>query len=336
MGYSYETYELANKILESVRAKNVRENEKKKRLFYMRFNRAREIETLLSQTAVSVAKSVLNGNDTKEQLKKLKNFNLSLQNELNEILTNANLPLNYLEVSYDCNKCKDTGYVDGKMCECFKKLLRSETYKRLNNLSPLSLSTFDSFNLEYYSSEETGTGVSNRRKMERILNHCINYADKFNLDSENLFMNGATGLGKTHLSLAIANTAINKGFGVIYASTPAIVSKLEKERFRRTEDNEDSEIHLINCDLLILDDLGTEFQTTFSNSTIYNIINSRILYNKPTIISTNIPPKKIQTSYSERLVSRLWGHYKLLNFCGQDVRTKLGAQKAKKSMSAEC
>lgn len=331
MGYSYEIYELANKTLENVRAKNIRENEKKKRLFYMRFNRAREIEKLLSQTAIAAAKSVLNGNDAKKQLEKLKNTNLLLQNELNEILVNANLPLNYLEVKYDCNKCKDTGYIDGKMCECFKKLLRSETYKKLNDLSPLSLSTFNTFDLDHYSSEDTETGVSNKRKMERILNYCINYADKFNLESENLFMNGATGLGKTHLSLAIANTAINRGFGVIYASTPAIVSKLEKERFRRIDDNEESEIHLIECDLLILDDLGTEFQTTFSNSTIYNIINSRILYHKPTIISTNIPPKKIQTSYSERLVSRIWGDYRLLNFCGQDMRSKLGAQKAKES-----
>ena len=335
MGYSYEIYELANKTLENIRAKNIRENEQKKRLFYMRFNRAKEIEKILSQTAIIAAKAVLNGNNAKVQLEKLKNTNLLLQKELNEILVSANLPLNYLEVKYDCNKCRDTGYIDGRMCDCFKKLLRSETYKKLNNLSPLSLSTFDTFNLDHYSSDETGTGISNKRKMERILNYCINYADKFNLDSENLFMNGATGLGKTHLSLAIANTVINRGFGVIYASTPAIVSKLEKERFRRIDGNEDSEIYLLECDLLILDDLGTEFQTTFSNSTIYNIINSRILYNKPTIISTNIPPKKIQTSYSERLVSRIWGDYRLLNFCGQDMRSKLGAQKAQKSKCTE-
>ena len=110
---------------------------------------------------------------------------------------------------------------------------------------------------------------------------------------------------------------------------PSIISKLEKERFRYSENNDETELHLISCDLLILDDLGTEFQTNFSNAAIYNIINSRILYNKPTIISTNIPPQKIQTNYSERLVSRLWGHYRLINFCGQDIRSKLGKEKAR-------
>lgn len=335
MGYSYEIYNIARKSIESIRAKNLSEHEKKKRLFYMRFNRAKEIERLLSQTAIVAAKLVLKGNNSKEQLNKLKDNNLLLQNELNQILINANLPLNYLEVKYDCKKCEDTGYIDGKMCECFKNLLRTVTYQRLNSLSPLSLSTFNTFDLNHYSSESNETGISNRTKMERILNYCVNYANNFSLRSENLFMTGATGLGKTHLSLAIANSVINKGFGVIYASTPTIISKLEKERFRRVDGNQDSEIYLIECDLLILDDLGTEFQTPFSNSAIYNIINSRILYGKPTIISTNIPPKKIQVNYSERLVSRIWGDYRLLNFCGQDMRSKLGAQKAQKSKREE-
>lgn len=328
MSYSYEIYELANRALEQRRNKNARENEKKKKLLHIRFKRIAEIEKLLSQTAIIAAKAVLSGENAKIQLEKLKETNLKLQKELSDILKSANLPSNYLDMHYDCEKCKDTGFVDGKMCTCLKSILRYETYNQLNKLSPLSLSTFESFSLDYYS-DASDASPSNRSRMERIFDYCVNYAKKFSLNSENLFMNGATGLGKTHLSLAIANEVIKNGFGVVYVSMPSIISKLEKERFRYSENNDETELHLISCDLLILDDLGTEFQTNFSNAAIYNIINSRILYNKPTIISTNIPPQKIQTNYSERLVSRLWGHYRLINFCGQDIRSKLGKEKAR-------
>ena len=159
--------------------------------------------------------------------------------------------------------------------------------------------------------------------MEKILNFCKAYASRFSSSSDNLFMQGATGLGKTHLSLAIANTLINRGHNVIYTSTPNIISKLEKEHFNHTFQDEETEKHLIDCDLLILDDLGTEFQTSFSNATIYNIINSRIMYQKPTIISTNLSVKEIQAAYSKRLVSRIMGNYKRLFFLGNDIRQAL-------------
>ncbi|MBR1779044.1 MAG: ATP-binding protein, partial [Clostridia bacterium] len=312
-----------NEKLQKKRTQHIKELEEKRKAICIRFKRIPQIEAALSQTAIATAKAILNGKNTKEELTKLKEINLKLQNELKEILKKASLPTNYLELKYDCEKCKDTGYIDGKMCTCLKNMLRAETYNQLNALSPLSLSTFDSFDLHHYED-------SNRVKMEKILNYCIEYAKNFTKNSDNLFMNGATGLGKTHLSLAIANELIKKGVGVIYVSTPNIVTKLEKEKFRYNEEWKDNtESHLVNCDLLILDDLGTEFQTTFSNATIYNIINSRILYDKPTIISSNMSPQKIQNSYSERLVSRLWGHYKLISFCGKDIRSKIGTEKAK-------
>ena len=133
-------------------------------------------------------------------------------------------------------------------------------------------------------------------------------------------MQGATGLGKTHLSLAIANVVLNKRFGVIYGSTPNILSKLEKERFRYTRTYEDSEKYLLDCDLLILDDLGTEYSTAYSSSTIYNIINSRIMMSKPTIISTNLSVRELEKVYSERLVSRIMGNHLRLRFLGTDIR----------------
>lgn len=328
MSYSPEIYEKALKALEAKRAENIKNSEKRKSLFFLKNKRASEIEKLLSRTSISAAKAVIGGKNCKEQLKILKEKNLSLQKELNEILKKNNLPSDYLEVQYCCKKCKDTGFIDGKMCSCLKQILKKEAYEELNALSPLSLSSFDTFSLDYYPPDSAEDGVFIKSKMKKILNFCAEYSKNFSNNSENLFMTGKTGLGKTHLSLAIANEVINKGFGVIYASTPNIISKLERERFKKDGTFENTESHILNCDLFILDDLGTEFQTSFSNSTIYNLINSRILYKRPTIISTNYSIQEIQKNYSERLVSRLWGHFKLLSFAGHDIRSQIASEKA--------
>ena len=274
---------------------------------------------------------MLTGKNVKDQIKALRYDNLKLRKKLKVILQSLNLPEDYLEPKYSCNECLDTGYVKGKMCNCFKKILRNEAYSALSHLSPLPLSSFRTFNLDYYGETYIAGNVNYvRTKMQKIYNYSVVYANEFGISSENLFMTGETGLGKTHLSLAIADVVIKKGFGVIYASVPNIVSKLEKEKFRYSGDENTLE-HLIQCDLLILDDLGTEYRTQFSSSVIYNVINSRILYKKPTIISTNCSLKSIETDYSKRLVSRLWGNYRLLNFCGKDIR----AEKAKKKAAAE-
>lgn len=323
MGYSSDIYRQAEKTICDIRKKQEEKNEMKKQLFYKRFKRAKEIENALSRTSAIAAKAVLNGFDVHKKLEELKHNNLILQKELEQILISANLPLDYLEPEYCCNLCHDTGFVDGKMCECFKKILKDIAYNSLNKTSPLSLCTFESFNLNFYPQTPNERGIAPKTKMEKIFNYCKNYANGFSLSSKNLFMQGATGLGKTHLSLAIANTVINSGFSVIYTSCPNIVSKLEKERFSYGNKGNscETEQYLIECDLLILDDLGTEFQTNFSNATLYNIINSRIMYEKPTIISTNLSLKEIQKSYSERLVSRLMGTYMMLYFIGQDIRS---------------
>lgn len=306
--------------LELVRKTQIGQSELRKKAFYGQVKKAGEIEAQLSRTAIDSAKAVLSGANAKEKLTELKNKNLALQKELESLLIAANLPLDYLDVKYNCKICKDTGYVDGVMCCCLKNLIKKITYEDLNRLSPLSLSTFEAFDVNFYPNENSKDGVNICTHMERILNFCKTYAFHFNENSENLFMQGATGLGKTHLSLAIANALINRGHNVIYASTPNIVSKLEKEHFNHNSYGEETEKHLVDCDLLILDDLGTEFQTSFSSATIYNIINSRIMYQKPTIISTNLSVKEIQSAYSKRLVSRIMGNYKRLFFLGNDIR----------------
>lgn len=331
MGYSKEVFDVACKVIESRRRNAVLEAEQRKYDFYKMYPRAEEIEKSLSKTAIQVGRAILNGQNTVEQLTRLKEYNLKLQNELSNILKGAGLPNDYLEVHYSCPICSDEGYVDGKMCGCLKQALRAEAYNRLNSLSPLELSTFESFSLDYYSNRPLHEGVpSPRRRMTNIFNFCEDYAVDFSLSSENLLLQGGTGLGKTHLSLAIAKAAIDKGYGVIYTSAPNIISRLERERFRYSRDSEnETEQYLINCDLLILDDLGTEFATSFSNASVYNLINSRIMLRKPTIISTNLTIKELERNYTERLTSRIIENYIKLEFLGEDVRQKKCIMKRK-------
>lgn len=323
MSIKAETLHQAEAELEFLRKTQIEKNEVRKKQFYKKFSKAKDIESQLSRTAINSAKAILSGANAKEKLIELKNKNLSLQKELEALLISANLPTDYLDVKYNCNKCNDMGYIDGIMCDCLKNLIKKITYKNLNRLSPLSLSTFEAFNINFYPDKDSSDGVNIKSHMARVFNFCKNYASTFSKNSENLFLQGATGLGKTHLSLAIANSVINSGYNVIYTSAPNILSKLEKEHFNHNFHDEETEKHLTECDLLILDDIGTEFQTSFSSAMIYNIINSRIMTQKPTIISTNLSFKEIQSAYSKRLVSRIMGSYKRLFFIGNDIRQLL-------------
>lgn len=319
MGYSREIYESAGRILLE-RRKNAEEKaSERKAAFYQRCPEAGKIESVLSRTAIAAAKAVLGGGSTKEQLTRLKQENLALQKRLKELLKSFGHSEDYLEPDYCCKLCGDTGYIDGRMCECMKKLLRSQAYDTLNALTPLKLSTFGSFSLDYYADKPDGdTSKSPRSIMEAVYGNCLRYADSFSLSSPSLIMQGATGLGKTHLSLAIANTAIQKGFGVVYCSVNNMITKLEREHFGRDEGNTDR--LLLECDLLILDDLGTEFKTAFSCAEIYNIVNTRLMAQKPTIISTNLSIQELQERYTERFASRIMGDYVRVLFCGRDNR----------------
>lgn len=319
MGYSREIYDAAEWELAERRKKAEEEAAERKEAFYRRCPKAQRIETLLSSTALAAARAVLGGGSAKEQLGRLKMNNQALQDELISLLQAEGYTKDYLEPKYSCKFCGDTGYIDGKMCDCMKNLLRAESYRRLNALTPLSLSTFESFSLDYYPGnvEEEGS-KSPRSIMEGVLSNCRKYAANFSLSSPSLIMQGGTGLGKTHMSLAIANTVIQKGFGVIYCSVNNIITKLEREHFGR--DDGDTGKSLLECDLLILDDLGTEFRSAFSSAEIYNIVNTRLMTQKPTIISTNLSIQELQERYTERFASRIMGDYVRVTFCGRDNR----------------
>lgn len=322
MGYSNEIYIKAREELNRRRQSAFDEQERRKAELYKKQPKAREIERELAQTAINSAKAVLAGGDVKAEIKKQSELSMELQNDLKTILKNEGLPEDYLDEKFTCSKCDDRGNVDGKMCECMKKLLMDLACKQLNDLTPLAGKGFENFDLSFYSDTQNESGANPRKRMESILSICRNYAENFTKDAVSLLMQGETGLGKTHLALAIAEEVTKQGYSVIYGSVPNIVSNLEKEQFGKSTNTINVAEKLLECDLLILDDLGTEFRTTFTISSIYNIFNQRIIMGKPVIISTNLTAKELEDVYSQRLLSRIVGYCKLLPFVGEDIRIK--------------
>lgn len=323
LGYSREIYDEVQQKLYRIRNKAWDELTRRKEFFYKRFPEAANIERELSATSVEAAKAVLSGSDSSVELVKLREKNKDLKQRLSSILQRVNLPEDYLEIKYNCPECEDEGFIDGIMCKCMKNMLKLEAYNKLNELSPLETSSFDNFSVNYYSDAPMHDGEqSPRERMTLIFNFCKKYAENFKKNSPSLLMTGNTGLGKTHLSLAIAREAINKGFGVIYTSTQNMISNMEKEKFRGYAASNESEKHYADCDLLIIDDLGTEYATPFSSAAVYNVINSRIMRGKPTIISTNLSMRELEKYYTQRMVSRIIGNNIRLEFLGSDVRQK--------------
>ncbi len=318
MGYSREVYDAAMAELNRRKNRAEQEAQERKNAFYQICPRAREIQQELAATASQTARAVFSGGNGAQAMERLREKSLGLQKEREALLMQVGLEKDALLPRYQCSHCEDTGYIDGKMCDCLKGLLRQEAYRSLNEMTPLTLSGFDQFELRYYSDHSDGGEPSPRAHMAQIFSFCQDYAAHFSQHSESLLFQGRTGLGKTHLSLAIARKVIGKGFGVVYGSVQNFVSTLEKERFGRSDG--DTNQVLLHCDLLILDDLGTEFSTAFVTAALYNLINTRLMAEKPTIISTNLSMKELLERYGERMVSRMIGGYIRFEFAGKDIR----------------
>lgn len=326
MGYSSSVYKTAADRLFERRLKAERDADRRRKAIYSEIPRVKELEKEISACGIKAARAVIKGDDVQPEIEKLRDKNLAMQKELKDLLASNGYSKNVFEPHYICKKCGDTGYYDenGKtlVCSCLKNMLVACACEELNRTAPLALSTFDSFSLDYYDKrEDPDLGTSPYIQMSKILAYCRNYAEKFRKNSESLLMKGATGLGKTHLSLAIANEVIKKGFGVIYASAPSLMTRLEKSYFSNSDD--DSALNmLIESDLLIIDDLGTEIHGQFSVSLLYNIFNSRMLSNKPIIINTNLTMRELEKIYTERFVSRINGNARKLDFLGDDIRIR--------------
>ena len=316
MAYSRETYEKAELELKRRRKNALLAREKRHDEVIEKIPEILELEDTMSKTGLATFKAVGLKEGGEDYIMNLARINLDAQNKRRDLLKKNGFPEDYLDVYYTCKKCEDKGAKNGFVCECFKTLLQSIEYERLCSKLPIDKCRFDNFRLDYYPD---GAGISPKKRMEKVLKFCKAYAEDFSKNSPSLLFYGMTGLGKTHLSLAIAGKAVEGEFGVIYTSAQNLFNRLEREKFGRAEDC-NTEQTILDCDLLIIDDLGAEFNTQFTVSALYNIVNSRGLEGKPTIISTNLTPEMISKTYTDRIASRILSDYTIIQFDGADVR----------------
>lgn len=285
--------------------------------------KAPEIDSLYNkilQTSIDLSKAILTRSDNIEKIiDELKNKNLENQLFIKVMLKEFGYPEDYLKAKFTCPICNDSGYVNGNRCQCFNELIKKYTVDELNESCKIELHDFDEFNLGLYSNiPDEKSGIIPRERMNEILIQCKNYVDTFSKNSCSLFFLGKTGLGKTFLSSMIAKSLIEKGFNVVFDSINNFLIMAENEHFGRSNGNTVETI--INADLVILDDLGSEFSTPFNNSTLYNIINTRINMEVPTIVSTNLSLSELNEKYDDRIISRLTGMYTPFRFFGTDIR----------------
>ena len=232
--------------------------------------------------------------------------------KLSSALVSAGLPEDYLEAPHTCKLCNDKGIHMGQFCECRKQILNRYAYEMLSDISSIDGCDFNTFDLGYYDEAQ-------RKIMTKLLEACRRYAAEFSHKNPNLLFMGAPGLGKTHLSLAIAREVVGNGKHVIYASAGRLIERLVDSAMGNEREDEYRQL-CYNCDLLLLDDLGTEYKTHVTKTEVYNIINARIIEQHPTIISTNLSVKELETTYDQRIFSRLIGNYVTSRFDGKDIR----------------
>lgn len=322
MIYSNELFDEAREIIDARRQEAEAQTALRLAAFEKREPRYKELkQEMIDAVREAVAAVNLDRESAEKLLIKQRDRNLNAQKEIKELLRAHGLPEDYLETKYTCPKCGDTGCVGIELCSCFTELLQKLAFDEANKLSPLRFCTFDDFRLDYYSDEVIEEyGCSPRTRMNDILTLCKEYAADFDTNSQNLYMCGETGLGKTHLSLAIAGEVIKKGYRVLYNSAQNIFNTLQKEYFGKTENRGKYESMVLECDLLIIDDLGAEFSSQFTDAALYNIINTRINMRLPTVISSNLSPRQAEERYTRRISSRIIGDYLCLRFIGGDIR----------------
>ena len=323
MAYSRAIVQRAEARLQSEKEQNERSSRARIAAIYEKEPRLGEIERELRRTAAHVlAATFRRQGDPVAAMQQLKKENLALQQERDWILQAEGLEPDDLTVQPICPTCGGTGYVGAAMCECLKELCRQEQKKELTSLLGSGRETFENFRLDLYPAEYSeSVRTSPRALMQRNFNHCRKYAQNFTMQSGNMLFSGATGLGKTFLSACIARTVADRGYSVVYDTAIHLFSDFEAEKFGMSqEENRGLSQRYLQCDLLIIDDLGTEMTTQFVCSALYHVVNTRLMESRPTIISTNLTPEQLSVRYSPQIASRLLGTYRLIQFVGQDIR----------------
>ena len=294
---------------------------------YQKLPQVAQIDQQLRRTIVDIiAASLRSGDDPAPAIGEVQRKNQALQERRAQLLLENGYPADALDGRPACPTCGDTGWVGANMCSCLKKLCAQEQIRELSKLLDLGEQSFDSFRLDYYSQTPwPGRGASPRENMELVYEVCLNYAQKFGrFYFKNLFLSGAPGLGQTFLSACIARTVSEAGFSVVYDTAGNIFAQFELKKFRRdaqdAQEAKDETRRYLNCDLLILDDLGSELTTQFTQSALYELVNTRLVAGRCTVISSNLSMDEAARRYSPQIASRLAGEYHVLHFFGDDIR----------------
>lgn len=302
-----------------------REQDERVSQVYEKIPVLRELEGMISTKAVSCAKRLLDGD--KKALTDLKDEIADLKEQRSILLHSAGFPEDYMEMHYYCADCCDTGYIDRKKCHCFRKEEMNFLYSQSNIDEIIKKENFDKFSYRYFDNDtiEPVIGMTVRQYMTRVVELCKRYIDRFPDEHGNLLFTGGTGVGKTYLTNCIAKELIDKYFSVVYLSAVDLFQVFSRNRFEYHTEEEIKDLyqHILDCDLLIIDDLGTELNNSFTSSQLFYCINERLLRKRGTIVSTNLSVNTLRDMYTDRVASRIQSEYNILPLYGEDLRTKI-------------
>ena len=309
-----------------VRLKHKRELDDRTLEIYEKIPRIKDINDSISTISVETAKKMLlqdisiSKNETKNKIE-------ALSKEKASLLRENGYPSDYLSMRYTCKDCKDTGYIGSSKCHCLKNSIIEILYEQSNIKEVLERENFSSFSFKHFSNtvKDSATGLTALENMHEVVKTCRDYIDNFDKEYKNLYLYGATGVGKTFLTNCIAKELIDNSYSVIYVSSIRLFEILASSTFKKdnASDYVDLAENILDCDLLIIDDLGTELINSFTASSLFNCINERHLRRKSVIISTNLSLAELRANYSERVFSRIMSNYTLLKIYGDDLRVRL-------------
>ena len=316
-------YAEVNKQFDILREKKKNEYAEKVNTVYEKIPEIKVLDDSVSDMVFEMFRKAAAGGDTDSIVEEFSDKLQQMKERKNALLAENGFRPDFLSDIYNCTKCNDTGVNRGKQCDCYKKLVAAELLKH-SNMSPLlKKQTFSKFDLSLYSDKKDKEGNSPRKMMEELLMDSKKFASEFPKGNKNMLFYGGAGLGKTFTSSAIANEVIKKGHTVMYMTAADIFAYLEDIRFGRADENTKKLMaEIMEVELLIIDDLGTEFLTSYSDTEFFRILNSRIMNEKSMIISTNHSLASLKKTYSERIFSRIMGYFNIYKFEGEDIRCK--------------
>lgn len=323
MAYTSQIIQQATALLDRRRAAHQAQQRRVRAQVYEALPEVKQIDARLRAGMLALTAAAFDhGTDPAPRVAEIRQQNQALQQRRRQVLSQGGFAPDCLDDAPLCPKCGDRGWRGSEMCDCLRQLCAREQIKSLSSLLELGDQRFETFSLGWYSTEyDDELGMSHRENMRMVEQICRSYAEKFGkYQVRNLFLTGAPGLGKTFLSACIARVVSEKGFSVVYDTAVAIFTNFEDAKFGRGEEADAAVERYLSCDLLILDDLGSELTSSMSQSALYTLINSRLMADRHTVISSNLSLDDVRRRYQPMIASRLEGEYRELSFVGQDIR----------------